>query len=156
LVLFGRGHHDLDDQVMTMLSVAGSEIGQFIRRSETTVALQRSEADHRAIFERAPIGIARISAEGELVEGNTALLNMLKLDLETLRDQAWPELQRAYDLAASRANLPPLLAGISDGGSVQVRAATGEGRWLWLQMSAASIPDLRGRPEHVLLMVEDV
>src|SRR5256886_13826308 len=81
---------------------------------------------------------------------------MLFHDIKTLRTHAWPELQRAYDLAAGRANLPPLLAGISDGGSVQVRAATGDGRWLWLQMSAASIPDLKGRPEHVLLMVEDV
>ncbi|HET7465262.1 MAG TPA: ATP-binding protein [Candidatus Dormibacteraeota bacterium] len=156
LALFGRGRRDVDSDVMTMLSVAGSEIGQFIHRSDTTQALQRSEADHRAIFERAPIGIARISAEGELVEGNAALLNMLGHDLETLRNQAWPELQRAYDLAAGRANLAPLLAGISDGGSVQVRAATGDGRWLWLQLSAASIPDLKGRPEHVLLMVEDV
>ncbi len=156
LVLFGRGRPDIDGEVMTMLTMAGSEIGQFIHRSETTVALQRSEADHRAIFERAPIGIARISAEGELVEGNAALLKMLVHDIQTLRTHAWPELQRAYDLAAGRANLPPLLAGISDGGSVQVRAATGDGRWLWLQMSAASIPDLKGRPEHVLLMVEDV
>ena len=156
LVLFGRGRRDLDSEVITMLTGAGSEIGQFIHRSETTAALQRSEADHRAIFERAPIGIARISAEGELFEGNAALLKMLEHDIETLRTQAWPELLRAYDLAAGRANLPPLLAGISDGGSVQVRAATGDGRWLWLQMSAASIPDLTGRPEHVLLMVEDV
>ena len=156
LVLFGRGRRDIDSEVMTMLSMAGSEIGQFINRSQTTVALRRSEADHRAIFERAPMGIARISAEGELVEGNTALLKMLKHDIETLRTQAWPELRRAYDLAAGRANLPPLLAGISDGGSVQVRAATGDGRWLWLQLSAASIPDMKGRPEHVLLMVEDV
>ena len=156
LVLFARGPRDIDSGVMTMLTMAGSEIGQFIHRSETTVALQRSEADHRAIFERAPIGIARISAEGELLEGNAALLMMLKHDIDTLRMQAWPELRRAYDLAAGRANLPPLLAGISDGGSVQVRAATGDGRWLWLQMSAASIPDLKGRPEHVLLMVEDV
>ena len=156
LALFGRGRRDLDGDVMTMLTMAGSEIGQFIHRSETTVTLQRSEADHRAIFERAPIGIARISAEGELVEGNAALLKMLEHDIETLRAQAWPELQRAYDLAAGRASLAPLLAGISDGASVQVRAATGGGRWLWLQMSAASIPDLKGRPEHVLLMVEDV
>ena len=156
LVLFGRGRRDLDGDVMTMLTVAGSEIGQFIHRSETTVALQRSEADHRAIFERAPIGIARISAEGDLLEGNAALLKMLEHDAETLRTQVWPELLRAYDTAASRANIAPLLAGISDGGSVQVRAATGGGRWLWLQMSAASIPDLKGRAEHVLLMVEDV
>ncbi|HEV2217443.1 MAG TPA: ATP-binding protein [Candidatus Dormibacteraeota bacterium] len=156
LVLFGRGRRDVDGDVMTMLTVAGSEIGQFIHRSETTVALQRSEADHRAIFERAPIGIARVSAEGELLEGNAALLKMLAHDLETLRTQAWPELLRAYDLAAGRANLAPLLAGISDGGTVQLRAATGDGRWLWLQMSAASIPDLQGKPEHVLLMIEDV
>ena len=156
LVLFGRGRRDIDSEVMTMLSMAGSEIGQFINRSQTTVALRRSEADHRAIFERAPMGIARISAEGELLEGNAALLMMLKHDIDTLRMQAWPELRRAYDLAAGRANLPPLLAGISDGGSVQVRAATGDGRWLWLQLSAASIPDMKGRPEHVLLMVEDV
>ena len=53
---------------------------------------------------------------------------MLVHDIQTLRAQAWPELQRAYDLAAGRANPPPLLAGISDGGSVQVRAATGDGR----------------------------
>ena len=156
LVLFGRGRRDVDGEVMTMLTGAGSDIGQFIHRAETTAVLQRSEADHRAIFERAPIGIARISAEGELVEGNAALLKMLEHDVETLRTQAWPELLRAYDLAAVRVNLPPLLAGISDGGSVQLRAATGGGRWLWLQMSAASIPDLTGRPEHVLLMVEDV
>ena len=156
LLLLSRTARDLDDDVITMLSVAGGEIGQFMRRSEVTTALQRSEADHRAIVERAPIGIARISAEGELVEGNVALLKMLEHDFETLRGQVWPELQRAYDLAATRVNKAPLLAGISDGGSVQVRAATGTGKWLWLQMSAASIPDEKGRPEHVLLMVEDV
>ncbi len=156
LLLLSRTARDLDDDVMTMLSAAGSEIGQFMQRSETTTALQRSEADHRAIVERAPIGIVRVSAEGEMVEGNAALLKMLEHDFDTVRNQVWPELLRAYDMAATRANMAPLLAGISDGGSVQVRAATGSGKWLWLQMSAASIPDAKGRPEHVLLMVEDV
>jgi PAS domain S-box-containing protein len=156
IVLFAQRLRDVDDAVMTMLTTAGSEVGQFIQRAETTQALQRSEADHRAIFEHAPIGIARISAEGELLEGNNALIQMLEHDLETLRTQAWPDLLRSFDLAAGRARLAPLLAGISDGGSVQVRAATGGGRWLWLQMTATSIPDANGRPEHVLLMVEDV
>jgi signal transduction histidine kinase len=41
-------------------------------------------------------------------------------------------------------------------GSVQVRASTGSGRWLWLQLTATSIPDASGRPEHVLLLIEDV
>ena len=122
-----------------MLSTAGVEIGQFIQRCETAQALRRSEADHRAIYERSPIGIARVGGEGELLEGNSALLHMLEHDVDTMRSQAWPDLVRAYDQAAGRARLAPLLAGLPDQRSVQVRAATGSGRWLWLQMTATSI-----------------
>jgi len=144
-----------DDEVMA-LATAGLEIGQFIRRSETAQALRRSEADHRAIYERSPIGIARISGDGELVEANPALLRMLDHDEETMRVSAWPDLLHAYDQAASRNRTAPFLAGIADGSSVQVRAATGAGNWLWLQLTATSIPDSSGRAEHVLVLVEDV
>ena len=156
VVLLARKAKQLDDDALTMLTTVGAEVGQFVQRAETAQALQRSEADHRAIFEHAPIGIARVSAEGNLLEGNSALLEMLELDYETLRTQTWPELLRGYDQAAGKLRLAPLLAGLSDGGSVQIRAATGGGRWLWLQMTATSIPDERGKPEHVLVMIEDV
>ena len=145
----------VDDEV-TMLSTVGVEIGQFIGRSETAQALRRSEADHRAIYERSPIGIARISSDGELVEANPALLHMLDHDEETMRLSAWPDLLRAYDQAASRSRKASFLAGITDGSSVQLRAATGAGNWLWLQLTATSIPDPQGRLEHVLVLVEDV
>ena len=146
----------IENDLVTMVSTAGGEIGNFIRRAETAQALRRSEADHRAIFERSPIGIARISSEGELLEANPALLTMLEHDFQVMRSHSWPDLLRAYDQAASRARFSPLLAGISEGKSVQVRAGTGSGSWLWLQLSATSIPDASGRPEHVLVMVEDV
>jgi PAS domain S-box-containing protein len=154
--LLGGHLRSLRDDEVTMMATVGVEIGQFIRRSETAQALRRSEADHRAIYERSPIGIARISADGELVEANPALLGMVEHDFETMRANAWPDLLRAYDQAASRHRAAPLLAGITDGGSVQVRAATASGKWLWLQLTATSIPDASGRPEHVLVMVEDV
>jgi len=144
-----------DDEV-TMLSTAGVEIGQFIRRSDVAQALRRSEADHRAIFERSPIGIVRVGGDGELVEANPALLHILGHDFESMRESAWPDLLRAYDQAASRQRLAPLLAGIPSGSSVQVRAVTGAGRWLWLQLTATPIPDPNGRPEHLLVMIEDV
>jgi PAS domain S-box-containing protein len=154
--LLGRGVRHTEAALVTMLSTAGVEIGQFIQRAETARALGRSEADHRAIYERSPIGIARVSGDGDLLEGNPAFLRMLEHDIETMRSQAWPDLLRAYDQAAGRARMAPLLAGITDQRSVQVRAATGGGRWLWLQLTATSIPDANGRPEHVLVMVEDV
>ncbi|MDQ2944181.1 MAG: ATP-binding protein, partial [Candidatus Dormibacteraeota bacterium] len=134
----------------------GVEIGQFIRRSDTAQALRRSEADHRAIFERSPIGIVRINSDGELVESNPAVLGMLEHDFEAMRSSAWPDLLRAYDQAASRQRFAPLLAGITSGSTVQIRASTGGGKWLWLQLTATSIPDYSGRPEHLLVMIEDV
>jgi PAS domain S-box-containing protein len=154
-VLAGHVRSVQDDEV-TMLSTIGVEIGQFIRRSDIAQALRRSEADHRAIFERSPIGIVRISGDGELVEANPALLGMLEHDFEAMRSNAWPDLLRAYDQAASRQRFAPLLAGITSGGSVQVRAATKSGKWLWLQLTATSIPDSDGRLEHLLVMIEDV
>jgi PAS domain S-box-containing protein len=146
----------LSDDEVAMLSRAGIEIGQFIRRSQIAEALLRSEADHRAIFERSPIGMARISGDGDLLEANPSLLQMLEHDLDTMRNSAWPDMMRAYDQAAMRLGKATFLAGITDGSSVQVRAATGAGNWLWLQLTATSIPDSTGRPEHVLLMIEDV
>jgi PAS domain S-box-containing protein len=154
--LLSREAHQLESDEASLLMNAGAEFGRFIRRSATEQALRRSEADHRAIFERSPIGIARVSSEGELLEANPALLGMLEHQFETMRESSWPNLLRAYDQAASRSRRPPLLAGITDGSSVQVRAATGGGRWVWLQLTATSIPDSAGRPEHVLVMVEDV
>ena len=154
-LLAGHARKVADDEV-TMLSTVGVEIGQFIRRSDTAQALRRSEADHRAIFERSPIGIVRISGEGDLVEANPALLGMLEHDFAAMRESAWPDLLRAYDQAAGRQRVAPLLAGITSGQSVQVRASTGAGKWLWLQLTATSIPDSNGRPEHLLVMIEDV
>jgi PAS domain S-box-containing protein len=154
--LLGSQVRGVQDDEVTMLSTAGVEIGQFIRRSDIAQALRRSEADHRAIFERSPIGIVRISGDGELVEANPAVLGMLEHNFEAMRENAWPDLLRAYDQVASRQRFAPLLAGITAGNSVQVRASTSSGKWLWLQMTATSIPDPNGRPEHLLVMIEDV
>ena len=154
LVSEARRTPDVDE--VTMLATAGVEIGQFIRRAETGSALRRSEADHRAIFERSPIGIARIGGSGELLEANPALLHILEHDEVAMRTSAWPDLLRAYDQAAARLHKAPFLAAIGEGSSVQVRAAAATGSWLWLQLTATSIPDATGAPEHVLVMVEDV
>ena len=154
--LVSREKRGPSDEEVSMFTTIGVEVGQFILRSQTAQALRRSEADHRAIFERSPIGIARIGNGGELLEANPSLLEMLTRDPDTMRDTAWPELMRAFDQAATRHHRAPFLAGIGDGSSLQVRAATGAGDWLWLQMTATSIPDATGAPEHVLVMVEDV
>jgi PAS domain S-box-containing protein len=154
--LTARGGKQLSGDEASVLTESGAEIGQFIRRCAIDAVLRRSEADHRAIFERSPIGIARVGGDGELLEANPALLLMLEQDAETMRSTTWPAMLRAYDQAAVRQGKATFLAGITDGSSVQIRGGTGGGNWLWLQLTATSIPDSNGRQEHVLLMIEDV
>jgi len=154
--LVTREEHDAGEEELALYASAGVELGQFAYRAETAQALRRSEADHRAIFERSPIGIARIGTGGDLLEANAALLAMLGHDDEAMRTTAWPELLRAYDVAASRVHKPPFLAGPTDPSPIHIRAATESGTWLWLQLTATTIPDANGTPEHVLVMVEDV
>ena len=57
--------------------------------------------------------------------------------------------------AAEAATKDPTLKGIAEAATFYA-AATGVGNWLWLQLTATSIPDTQGRPEHVLVLVEDV
>jgi PAS domain S-box-containing protein len=154
--LVSREKRSPRDDEIAVFATAGVEIGQFMLRAQTAQALRRSEADHRAIFERSPIGIARIGNGGELLEANPSLLQMLAHDADEMRATAWPELLRAYDQAAARQHRTPFLAGTGEGGPLQVRAATGNGDWLWLQLTATTIPDASGAPEHVLVMIEDV
>ena len=157
--LSGREPARLGDDLVTLVSTTGVELGQFIRRVDTAEAMRRSEEAYRAIYERSPIGIARMTSDGEFLDGNAALLSMLGYDSDTLRSTAWPDLLASYDNAAAKAGKPPLLAGISDPHSVQTRAATADGRWVWLQLTATTIPgdtSGNGDGDHVLVMIEDV
>ena len=157
--LVGREPARLGDDLVTLVSTTGVELGQFIRRADTSEAMRRSEEAYRAIYERSPIGIARMTSEGDFLDANAALLNMLGYDIEALRREAWPDLLAAYDQAAGKAGKAPLLAGMSDPHSIQTRAVTADGRWLWLQLTATSIPGdpaAIGGAEHLLVMIEDV
>ena len=140
-----------------MLSTAGGEIGQFIRRAETAQALRRSEADHRAIFERSPIGIVTDQQRGRAARGQPCPAHDARARLpdDALDAVAGPA-PGVRPGRGPRALRAACWRGSANGKSVQVRAGTGGGKWLWLQLTATSIPDSSGRPEHVLVMVEDV
>ena len=157
--LVGREPARLGDDLVTLVSTTGVELGQFIHRADTAEAMRRSEEAYRAIYERSPIGIARMTSDGEFLDANAALLKMLGYDPEALHRQAWPDLVAAYDQAARKAGKQPLIAGMSDPHSLQTRAVTADGRWLWLQLTATSIPGdpaAMGGAEHLLVMIEDV
>ncbi|GMV06136.1 MAG: hypothetical protein AMXMBFR53_24120 [Gemmatimonadota bacterium] len=97
ILLTGKGRYEVDVEAMEAgvsdylekTSVDPDRMERAIRyameRSRAEAALRDSEARHRGMFDHLPIGLYRTSVDGELLDANPALVQMLgHPDRETL------------------------------------------------------------------------
>ena len=69
---FSRELHSADHDLLDVLAAIGSQIGQFLKRSEATLALAESESFKSAILEAALDCIISMDDEGRVIEFNPA------------------------------------------------------------------------------------
>ena len=89
ILLTGKGRYEVDVEAMeagvsdyldkTKIDpdVVERSIRYAIDRARSEAALRESEARHRSMFDHLPIGLFRTSAEGELLDANPALAQLL-------------------------------------------------------------------------------
>ena len=77
-------YRDAESRVQGVI-VFGTDITERIR---TEHASKASEEQFRALFELAPVGIARVDAFGRLIDANRALLEMAGYTLDEMRGRA--------------------------------------------------------------------
>ncbi len=77
------GNLYFEEMTITPLRDADNEIRHFIavkqditERKKVEASLIESEKEYRALFENMPIGLYRTSADGQILDANTALINM--------------------------------------------------------------------------------
>jgi PAS domain S-box-containing protein len=116
-------------------------------------ALRQSEAQFRAIFERSPIGIGLTNMQGQIVDINPVLCQMLGYPQEELRgkcltDYISPE-QRDLEFYAQQ---------FTDKQRVEMERLflRQDGELVWTQVSVSIIPNSNGKPEFFLTMIEDI
>jgi PAS domain S-box-containing protein len=87
LTVYGRHPDEFDDEVIDLLDELADDLGFALsaletadRREAAERALVASEERYRSVFEQAPIGIYRTTAEGRVVAANPALIRMLGYD----------------------------------------------------------------------------
>jgi len=143
--LLGRQVRHIDDELITMLSTAGVEIGQFIQRCETAQALRRARRttgrSTNAHQSESRASAARASYSRATLRSCTCW-STTSTPCDRRRGRPGPCIRPGPPAGRG---WPRCSRGIPDQRSLQVRAATGSGRWLWLQMTATSIPDSSGR-----------
>ncbi|MBV9775338.1 MAG: PAS domain S-box protein, partial [Gemmatimonadetes bacterium] len=106
-----------DEEVQVLTDLAASVISEIewrryaTERDEAEAALQAREAQFRAVFDEAAIGIALVDDSGRLVRSNRALQEMLGYTAEELKGVMFSWITHPDDLAADWELFGELVAG---------------------------------------------
>lgn len=116
-------------------------------------AIARSEAEFRAIFDQAAVGIAHVDLKGRWVRVNRGMAEML--GSHDLVGHAFSEITHADDHAQDREVMEALLSGRVDTCTIEKRYRRADGTFLWILMSARLV-SAEGRPSHFIVVAQDV
>src|SRR4051794_15847176 len=123
-----------------------SKVQVFVDLHRKENALRASEERFRTAFENAPIGVALLTVdEGRIIEVNRSLAKML----------GRPE---GFFIGAQLADAvhPDDAGQLRLEGASQLRFMRLDGVPVWAQVNASTVSDGAGRPQHVIVQVEDI
>jgi len=136
---------------VTMRKRLQQEVGARERAEEE---LRESEARHRSLFDRVPVGLYRTTPDGQIVDANPALIQMLGyrnldalLEMNAASIHASPE-QRERENAVLRCE------GIARGFELQMRKR--DGTLIWAKDTVRAICDDAGTVLHYEGSMEDI
>jgi PAS domain S-box-containing protein len=131
------------------------QVGRDItKRKKAEEALLESKKELRSLFDGIPIGLYRSTPEGQRIDGNPAIVQILGypnleafLNQNFTDDYAYPEDRKRWQTLMER-------EGIVNGFEVQYRRRNGE--IIWLRESARIVRDNRGRTLYYEGAIEDI
>ncbi len=119
--------------------------------------LLATEAQFRALFERAPFGMAIVdSASGRFLTVNAHLGDMLGFSAEELLGRDFQSLTHPDHLAADLASVRELVSGAVPVIHKEKRYLHRDGHEVWARLSMVKLPVTAGAPARHLSMVEDI
>ncbi|MDQ3798203.1 MAG: EAL domain-containing protein [Acidobacteriota bacterium] len=118
-------------------------------------ALKESEEYFRTAFDHAA-GMALISPEGEWLQVNESLCNILGYTEEELLENGFQAITHPGDLGNDLANLYQLLEGRIPNYQLEKRYCHKTGQTVWVLQSASLIRDADGKPRHVIFQIQDI
>jgi PAS domain S-box-containing protein len=153
----GAADYLLKDRLVRLGQAVAHELEQRCLRDEkrrADQALRESEERYRSLFERVPVGLYRTTLEGQILDGNLALVQILGYpDRESLRavnmpdNYVGPEERRRWQALINR-------QGVVRDFEVQWRRH--DGTIIWVKESAWAVRDAEGQVLYYEGAVEDI
>jgi PAS domain S-box-containing protein len=127
-----------------------------IARSAALETVRESEARFRTIFELAPFGMETLSADGQSIQANHAMQQMLAYSAEELRGMVYTDYTHPDDIALSKQLVQELAQGKFPYFRMEKRYFRKDGGLVWGNVAVTAVRDLAGQLLYFIAMVEDV
>jgi diguanylate cyclase (GGDEF)-like protein/PAS domain S-box-containing protein len=118
-------------------------------------ALKRVTQQFRSAFDNAPIGMALVGLEGQWLDVNQALCDLVGYSQDELLARTFQDLTHPDDLDADLALVEDVLAGRRATYQMHKRYLHADGRVIWIQLSVSVATDEDGRPLHFISQIQD-
>jgi PAS domain S-box-containing protein len=118
--------------------------------------LASREAQFRATFENAPLGIAHVTADGRWVRVNEALCRILGYSADELTTMSFWDVTHPDDIAASLARFDRIGDGEGDHYDMDKRYLRKDGATVWVRVSLSRVRVKDGVLDCYVTIVEDI
>lgn len=118
--------------------------------------LQIQKQQFQGAFEKAAIGMALVSKEGEFIRVNDSLCNMLGYRSTELMDKTFQEITHPDDLEKDLEQVNRLLEGEDQSYTMEKRYYHKNGEIIWAILSVSLVRDSDGHPLHFVSQIQDI
>jgi PAS domain S-box-containing protein len=150
--LWVRELYSSEGQVVGFVGL-GEDITERKRQMD---ALKTSEETFRSAMENAPCGMALIAMDGDFLQVNAVLCEMLGYHEAELRATSLEALTHAEDVALDTAHLTRLEAGAIATYTVEKRLIHKAGTEIEAQINVSLVRDAENRPQYYVTQIQDV
>ncbi|MBD3298359.1 MAG: PAS domain S-box protein, partial [candidate division Zixibacteria bacterium] len=119
-------------------------------------ALRKSEAQFRATFNNAGVGMAIVSPEGALIDCNATMQNIVGYTHEELVQRSFMDITHPEDVETDLALAQELFAGQRDVYKLEKRFIRKDGEVRWVRLTATAVHDEAGNVCFGVGMNEDI
>jgi PAS domain S-box-containing protein len=119
-------------------------------------ALRESEAQHRATFDNAAVGIAHVGLDGRWLRCNDAMCALAGYPRDELVTKTFTEITHPDDIEQDWASVRRLLAGEIGTFSMEKRYIRKNGSIIWAHLTVSLLRDAQGSAQHFISIVQNI
>ncbi|MEH2064885.1 MAG: PAS domain S-box protein [Nostoc sp.] len=127
-----------------------------VRVKQRTLDLQKSEAELRAIFHQAAVGIKLETLDGDFLKANQKLCEIIGYSQEEILKKNSRDITHPEDIQIHLNKLQQLIAGDVETFSIEKRYLHKNGDVIWVNITVSLIRDPIGKPIYVIGVVKDI